>query len=84
MNNIDLEDRNLNENLEQTNNKELNKRIKEINLLGQQIIFNNKLKIRRERAYSENNEKDLYYDLDENYFSDCNLSEIGDQNKIQI
>lgn len=83
MNNIDLEEQYLNVNTEQKKNKEFNKRIKDINQLGQQIIFNNKLKIKSEQAYSENNEKDLFYDLDENYFSDCNLSEIANQNKIE-
>ena len=71
MNNIDLEDQMIN--IKQENG---DKKIKEINILGQQIILNGKPKNRSVRSVSENNENDLYYDLQENYFSDCNLSEI--------
>ena len=77
MKNIDLDDQITN--VQHSNHikpHEINRKIKEINILGQQIILNGNSQIKKERAYSENNDKDLYYDLDENYFSDCNLSEI--------
>lgn len=40
------------------------------------IILNQDFNVKKDRSFSESNENDLYYDLDDNYFSDCNLSEI--------
>lgn len=82
MHNIDLEDQIVDpKGLTHGNHKDYDKKIKEINILGQQIILNGKTKKRSVRAYSETNDNDQYYDVQDNYFSDCNLSEIHNLNK---
>lgn len=66
-------------NYHSSQNKHVRK-LKEINKLGNQIIFKSKNSNFKEKAYSENGEIDEFFDIDEQYFSDCNISGIANMN----
>lgn len=82
--NIDYDDHNALNHLDLhksgASQNKLVRKIKEINKLGNQIILKNPNSNTKEKAYSENGEIDCFYDIDDQYFSDCNISGIANMN----